>query len=223
MCRWICLLAFVVGVVLSVTDAAAQQKVLVHTGSRATYLANVVDPGIGAAWVAPDFDDSAWSVGTYGMGYDRQRTAGIAPRTAVPGGTVSIYTRARFLVADPGEFNRMLLGGEYIGNIVVWINGTEVFRSPGLSSSPLESNARNSGSSNRLKYESRRDLSVAGLPALRPGENVLAIGLWNDGGSAGDLFLDPHVLVNSTPPLPRGPYLQSSTSTGSPPRKNLNI
>jgi hypothetical protein len=211
--RWISLLIIAGCVALFVSDAAAQQKALVHTGSRATYLANVADPGIGAAWVAPDFDDSAWSVGTYGIGYDRQREAGIAPRTAVPSGTFSIYTRTRFLVADPGEFNRMLLGGDYIGSIAVWINGTEVFRSPGLAAGRLELNPLNRGASSRLKYESRRDLSAAGLPALRPGENVLAIGMWNDAGSAGDLFLDPHVLVNSTLALARGPYLQSSTPT----------
>jgi hypothetical protein len=180
-----------------------------------TYLANAADPGIASRWTAPGFDDSAWSAGFFPIGRDRQRDSSILPHSGIPGGAISIYARAEFSVADPAALDTMLLGGDYIGSLVVWINGVEVYRSRELAPDPIEWNTRRGPieSAPRLNYESRRDITENGLPALHKGENVLAIGVWNDGDASSDLFLDPHVIVNSSLALPRGPYLQSGTAT----------
>jgi hypothetical protein len=134
-------------------------------------------------------------------------------RTGLPNRTSSVYSRTKFLVADPFDLDSLLLTGEHTGGIAVWINGKEVYRSPGLPSGVLEWNARyrDGVPADREHYQSRIDLSERGIPALQPGENLLAIGVWTDDRSSHDLFLDPHVMAGTTSALPRGPYLQSAT------------
>ena len=60
-------LAAAVALTLAHAPGSAQEQVLVQAGTPASYLANTSDPGIGMGWVNSGFDDSAWSVGTYGF------------------------------------------------------------------------------------------------------------------------------------------------------------
>ena len=186
--RPVALAACVACVTLSVGSAVAQQTALVHTRSPKSHRVNLSDPGLDERWTTPGFDDATWSVGSSAI--SPQRGAG------------SVFSRTKFLVTDPDEIDTLLLGGDFGGAIAVWINGTRVYRSPVPPA--VES----------WSYESRRDLSARGIPALREGVNVLAVGAWADSGSASPLFLDPHLVANLTLPLSRGPYLQSASSEG---------
>ena len=47
------------------------EEILVEAGHAMTYLANSADPTIGVTWTDPVFDDSTWTAGSYGVGYDR--------------------------------------------------------------------------------------------------------------------------------------------------------
>ena len=42
----------------------------VGLGTSMRFLPNDSDPGLGETWVDPLFDDSAWFVGDYGVGFD---------------------------------------------------------------------------------------------------------------------------------------------------------
>jgi PKD repeat protein len=203
---------------LAAAGPAAAATVLVDSSSSVRYLANSADPGLGGTWIAASFNDASWSAGHFGVGYDTQpggSQAWIA--TTVPVGTLSVYTRTEFDVANANGLTNLFLGADYDDGIVAWINGVEVYRSPGMPAGPPAWNtappAREAGSGATPSY-SYVDVGAIGLPAIHSGTNVLAIGVWNVGPSSTDLVVAARLVANATPSLSRGPYLQSGTSSG---------
>ena len=115
--------------VASTTLAGAGESVLVQAGSPCRYRANASNPGIGTTWTAEAFNDGAWPSGTYGVGYETELPGAQALiATAVPSGTFSVYTRARFTIADPAAVTNLFLGADWDDGFVAWINGVEVYR-----------------------------------------------------------------------------------------------
>ncbi len=114
---------------LSFGSTAALEQVLVERGSPTKYLANASDPGVGLSWTGA-FDDSSWTAGTYGVGYENGSGAENLIQTSVPGGTLSVFTRAVFNIPDLSVVENLEFGADYDDGCVVWINGVEVFSSP---------------------------------------------------------------------------------------------
>jgi PKD repeat protein len=203
---------------LCLVPASAEETVLVDFGAEMRYLANAADPGIGMTWTDPAFDDATWNVGQYGVGYETGTGAENLLLTTVPEGTRSVYTRVRFDVADPTQVQNLILGVDYDDGYAAWINGIEVYRTSNLLTDPLTWNPQiapehESNNGTAPIYETR-DVSVAGIPALQAGENVLAIAVWNIGVTSSDLVLAPQLAVNRELELLRGPYLQMGGPEG---------
>ena len=198
-------------------EAATQETVFVQAGSGIRYRANASDPGIGLAWTAEGFADDGWTPGLYGVGYESAPPGAQALlQTTVAPGTYSLYTRARFTVAEAAQVTSLFLGADYDDGYIAWLNGVEVFRSSQMPAGPpaWNTNASSHESSNGASpgYLPLRDITEAGLPALHDGENVLAVGVWNSGApSSTDLVLVPKLGGNKAPALTRGPYLQLGT------------
>jgi hypothetical protein len=119
----------------------------------------------------------------------------------VPTGTYSIYTRVRFTVDDPASVIRMHVGADYDDGYVAWVNGVEIYRSPEIQPGDPEWNTNavfhESSNGHTPNYGSMHDVADLGLPALRPGENVVAIGVWNEGApDSSDLVLVPRLTIN---------------------------
>jgi hypothetical protein len=204
-------------VLLAVAGTARAETVLVQAGSACRYRANSSNPGIGTTWTAEGFADGAWAMGPYGVGYERALPGAQALlATSVPSGTVSIYTRARFTIADPAQVTNLFLGADWDDGYIAWINGVEVHRSPEMpggtpawNSVPASHESSNGASPN---YGALVDVSALGIPALHAGTNVLAIGVWNVNGTSSDLVLVPRLAMNhSGIAATRGPYLQQGT------------
>ncbi len=102
--------------VLAVLPAAAQEQIPVEAGGSMAYLGNTSDPGIGLAWIVPGFDDSAWTAGVYGVGYEATSGAENLIATAVPSGTLSVFTRTFFSVADVSGVQNLFVGADYDGD-----------------------------------------------------------------------------------------------------------
>ncbi|HKQ60992.1 MAG TPA: thrombospondin type 3 repeat-containing protein [Candidatus Polarisedimenticolaceae bacterium] len=202
-----------VTLVLLLATAPVSAQVIVEIGSSMRYRANTSNPGIGTNWTSGGFDDASWATGAYGVGYDTGGAAQPLLQTIVPSNTSSIYTRVRFTVSDPTAVHNLFLGCDYDDGFAAWINGVEVYRSPQLPDGVLawDAVAADHESSNGPlpNYAPLRDISTAGIPALLPGINVLAIGVWNTGPGSSDLVLVPQLTVNRDVPLLRGPYLQT--------------
>ena len=197
--------------------AATAGETLVDLGSPMRYLSNRADPGIGLDWVQPGFDDAGWSPGTYGVGYDKGDEAANLLATPLTGKWSSIYTRTTFTVDDPGKVRSLSLGADYDDGYVAWVNGVEVYRSPQMASTgpAWDTSADDHEASDRTApfYETMNDISALALPALVPGVNVLAIGVWNVDPSSTDLILVPRLVRDYDGAVIRGPYLQLATPT----------
>ncbi len=166
------------------------------------YLANSSDPGIGIGWTSRSFNDAAWTEAAYGVGYETTASGAVnLIKERVPAGTYSVYTRAPFTITDASTVGRLTLGVDYDDGYIAWINGVEVYRSrempPG--DPTWDTNADLHESSNGVvpNYEPLRDISVAGIPLLTDGENMLAIGVWNSNAPASnDLVLVPRMTID---------------------------
>jgi len=155
-------------------------------------------------WTADGFDDGAWSAGTYGVGYETALPGAInLLETIVPSGSFSVFTRARFDVGSALGVTQLMLGADYDDGYVAWINGVEVFRSAEMpAGEPVwNTNAALHESSNGTapNFGTLLDISTTGIPALRDGENVLSVGVWNSGAPAStDLVIVPQLSMAST-------------------------
>ena len=206
----------VLALACSAAPVAATERVVVDDGSSMRYLANLADPGIGLAWTAPTFDDSTWSIGTYGVGYELAGGAENLIHTSVPGGSSSVYTRATFDLADPSTVGNLFLGLDHDDGVVIWINGVEVFRSPEMpAGAPAwDTPASPHESSNGLQPQlGLVDISSVALAALVSGTNVVGFGVWNQSSLSSDLVLVPRLVLDRATSLVRGPYLQLGTSS----------
>jgi len=187
---------------------------LVGSTTPVRYLANTADPGVDGLWTDPAFDDSSWSVGYFGLGYDTQGgPAWIA--SPVAAGSLSVYARTTFDIADTTGVASLFLGIDYDDGVVAWINGVEIYRSAEMSPGALtwdtagEPHEAGSGPTPAYSYV---DIGPAAIPLLHVGSNVLAIGVWNTGASSSDLAVAAQLIANGTPVVVRAPYLQIGTS-----------
>ena len=146
------------------------------------------------------FDDTAWSPGIYGVGYDDLDEASQLIGTAAPSGAMSIYTRLEFFVDNPAEIQKVLLGADYDDGCVAYINGVEVLRStempagdPSWNTLALEHESSNGALPQPMGYA---DVSALAIPLLTPGVNVLAIGVWNNTDYSTDLLIVPSILAS---------------------------
>jgi hypothetical protein len=170
------------------------ETVFAEESTGMLYLENSSDPGIAMAWVEPG-PSPAWPNGVYGVGYETASGAEDLISTSVTAGTHSVYTLVTFNVSTPSSLNRLYLGADFDDGYVVWINGTEVFRSPQMPTGSLEWNSapgpHESSNGTDPDYGTLIDLAAVGLPELVPGDNLLAVGVWNIASGSSDLVLVP--------------------------------
>jgi len=175
---------------------------LIAFGSPTRWLANATDPGVGLAWTSFGFDDGGWTAGSYGVGYETAGGAEHLIASPVPAGAFSVYTRSHFQIADSGAIVRFELGADWDDGYIAWINGVEVYRSPqmpaGEPSWNTEAGLHEASNGMLPDYGLPIDLAAA-ISALQDGDNVLAVGVWNNNAPASsDLVVVPRLLVNGT-------------------------
>jgi hypothetical protein len=184
-------------------DLVLVPRLSINRRPTMTYKSNTVDPGLAMTWVAEGFNDGGWSGGQYGVGYDTGGAANALAllNTTVPQGTLSVFTRARFTIDDLSKLEALHLGADYDDGFVAWINGVEMYRSQSMPAGPLDWNSSPASheSSNAAApvFDPVINVTVAALPVLHAGTNVLAIGVWNIDPTSGDLVLVPSLAVIS--------------------------
>jgi hypothetical protein len=163
------------------------------------YLANYGDPGLGLTWTEEVFDDSGWSNGNYGIGYDTQDQAVALIATPIAQDAYSLYTRARFEILDASRLDVVLIGVDYDDGFVAWINGVEVHRSSSMPAGDPAWDAapelHESSNATAPVFETV-DISELAIPLIHNGFNTLAVGVWNQRFDSSDLVLWPALSVN---------------------------
>jgi hypothetical protein len=215
------LLLTVGGAACAGASPTGKARLLAGPGTPLLYRVNRQAPGLGLSWVQRDYDDVAWDGGFFPIGFETGTPVGAWAliRTEVDAPASSVYCRTRFAIDEPSFIKSLYLGVDYDDGFVAWINGVEVARSdtmpegpPGWNASPASHESSNGA---LPRFHPRYDISETAIPALHPGENVLALGVWNSEPDSSDLVLAAELLANQ--PLKtfvtRGPYLQLGTET----------
>jgi hypothetical protein len=141
------------------------------------------------------FDDSAWTAGPTGIGFDYPEYVGIDV-TAMRGQSGSAYLRVPFQL-DGGtlvSLNGLRLNLRYEDGFVAYLNGVEVASDNRPASLEWNSTTGGLSRSDSLAVVPRQfDLS-GHLGALKAGENILAIQVMNSTLNNGDVLASPQLI-----------------------------
>ncbi len=176
---------------------------LVTAGATWKYLDNGSDQG--TAWRAINFNDSAWPSGPAELGYgdsadNRPEATTIHYGPDANHKYITYYFRRAFVVAAPAGYANLVLGLLRDDGAVVYLNGTEVFRS-NLTNGPITYTntalAAVGGTDETIFFQTNVSPAL-----LRAGANVLAVEVHQANGTSTDLSFD--LFLNGIPndPLP---------------------
>ena len=199
--------ALILSLLLALTAAA--QTSLVVRGSEWKYLDDGSDQG--AAWRGAGFDDSAWRAGNAQLGYgDGDEITRIGYGPDYSNKFVTTYFRRTFSVSDPTTFLSLSLGLLRDDGAVVYVNGTEVFRS----NMPAGDITHTTFASSAVSGSQENAFFRTSLPPslLKTGDNVIAVEIHQSDLTSSDVSFDLELFGSTTPSIVRGPYLQMGTS-----------
>jgi CotH kinase protein/Lamin Tail Domain/Chitobiase/beta-hexosaminidase C-terminal domain/Secretion system C-terminal sorting domain/Divergent InlB B-repeat domain len=136
-----------------------------------------------ANWNNIGFDASVWQLGPGGFGYGDGDDA-----TIVPNGTITVYYRRTFQVANPSQLLAAVLSIDYDDGFVAYLNGQEIARSSNISGTPTHTTlAVPEREASGLPPEAYPIDKATLANLLLPGANVLAVEIHNTAAGSSDL------------------------------------
>ncbi|MBN1360927.1 MAG: lamin tail domain-containing protein [Sedimentisphaerales bacterium] len=171
----------------------APKRVLVPTGP------------VDDAWRGgPPFDDSGWTSGAGGVGYEAstgyEQFFSIDVRNQMYGRNATCYVRIPFQVSpdDLPDLSYLALRARYDDGFIAYINGAEVARVAFNGTPAWNSSASvNHSDIDAIAFETF-NLTNA-IDQLRPGQNMLALQALNESTSSSDLLLSVELLAAEGP------------------------
>ncbi len=189
------------------------QTPLISANTSWKYLDNGTNQG--TAWRQTNFNDNGWASGNAELGYgdgDETTVVSFGPNSSSKYTTT--YFRKTFNVANSGAFSILNLQAVRDDGIVVYINGTEVWRdnmpSGNISSSTFASSTIAFGAESAWNT-----VNISPL-VLNTGTNVIAVEIHQDSGNSSDISFNLKLDGVTTPQslvMDRGPYLNIGTSS----------
>lgn len=177
-----------------------------------------------ATWKQIGFNDSSWSSGTAGLGYEQ--SSGEPSYTSLidsvlPAGTTSAYARFAFNLINPFDFDALSLGMIYDDGFVAYLNG-QLVASANAPANPIwNSQAGSEFRSDETILSAFVNFDLSGyINLLVPGVNVLAIHALNNTSSS-DMLMIPR-LVGSSSALPE-PLIYGSFGSPTPNAPNGEV
>ena len=162
-------------------------------------------------WTSVEFDDSTWTNGTTGIGYDRQAAGvnflpliGLNVEAMLYPNNASLYARVPFIAANPGDLSGLTLRMKFEDGFIAYLNGQEIARSNAPAVAAFNSAAigprTDTAATNFLDFDVSqfRGFLVAGA-------NILAFHALNNPTNSPDLLLLPQLdgLTLNGPPVAR--------------------
>jgi len=174
---------------------------LIEKRSVWKYLDNGTDQG--TAWRAINFDDSAWASGPAQLGYgdgDEATTNSFGPDANNK--YITTYYRRAFVITNASKFLGLTVSVLRDDGAVVYLNGTEVFRS-NMPLGPVNyltpaSSAVSGGDETSTFYNGDVSASI-----LTNGTNVVAVEIHQSSGASSDISFDLELRGSINPPRPR--------------------
>lgn len=191
---------FVLFIIL-VHSGLAQTSIFSY-GSQWSYKDDGSDQG--TAWITPAFNDVAWSTGTGQFGYGDGDEATIVNAcgtvTQYPSCTnkyPTTYFRKTVNIANASLYAEYVFHSKFDDGIIVYVNGTEVFRN-NMPSGAVSYSAYASGDvsgDGNTELETVINAATAGFVT---GTNVIAVEIHQRNGSSSDVSFDMELLANET-------------------------
>jgi hypothetical protein len=180
---------------LSGQSIKAEPIALVSTGSVWRYLDNGSDQG--TAWRANLFDDSAWQAGPAQLGYgDGDEATVVSYGSNSDYKFITTYFRKTFYVTNNVALTNLAVRLLRDDGGVVYLNGTEVFRSN------MPEGAITNNTLAAVGLSEPEENAFFSCPVncalLLPGENVVAVEIHQFGYGSSDISFDLELLANST-------------------------
>lgn len=178
------------------------QSIIISSGDMWKYLDDGSDQG--TAWRNIGFNDASWASGPSQLGYgDGDEQTVVAGKNTV----ITTYFRKTINVLE--GFNNFTLRVKRDDGVVVYINGTEVFRD-GLIANPEFNTGANLAADDGASFLTSTLLSNA----LNIGSNTIAVEIHQRDLNSSDISFDLELIGNSSMAnITRGPYLQMATSS----------
>lgn len=176
-----------------------------------------LDNGWGLNWAELGFNDSAWTNGVSGLGYDRQTIGvnflpliGLNVETMMYNTNQTVYARLPFTIQDPLELVGLTLRMRFEDGFIAYLNGQEIARSNAPANATWNSGAlgprTDTAATNVLDF----DVS-AFRGSLQAGNNVLAFHALNNPVNSPDLLLLPELLGVTANGSPQPRYFPTPT------------
>lgn len=178
------------------------QTPLISAGSVWKYRDDGSD--LGTSWRSPAFNDTSWATGAAILGYGdpgQATTVSYGPDAANK--YITTYFRRSFSVATPSLYGALTLRLVRDDGAVVYLNGTEVFRS----NMPGGMIAVNTLASSAVSGTDETNFFTVNIPAsgLVSGANLLAVEVHQNIGNSSDLSFDFELIGQPKPEITRHP------------------
>jgi hypothetical protein len=200
--------------ILLVTVGCLQaQTPIITAGSNWKYLDNGTDPG--SSWRNASFNDAGWQSGNAELGYgDSDEATVVSYGSSSSNKYITTYFRRTFNVTNPSQFVSLDLQAVRDDGIIVYINGTEVWRN----NMPAGTITNNTLASSTIAFgsESSWNQTTISSSYLTTGSNLIAVEIHQDAGNSSDISFNLKLSGNTTLPatsVDRGPYLNTGTSS----------
>jgi hypothetical protein len=138
------------------------------------------------AWRDASYDDSAWAIGPAAFYYGEALTGTLL--SDMRNVYTTLFLRQSFTVANPADYDRLVLRTLIDDSFIVWINGKEV--TPRMANAPLGEPARTnvaSGAAIEMTWVTNTCVAADYLVA---GENLIAVQVFNQALASTDIVFD---------------------------------
>ncbi|RME94878.1 MAG: hypothetical protein D6766_04745, partial [Verrucomicrobia bacterium] len=151
------------------------------------------------AWRQPGFDDSAWAQGRATFTYGPDGFQGTV-LSDMRNHYRTVFLRTRFEVASPADVENLELMAVVDDGFMAWINGQLVAQVRPPAGEPRYNSLAGGNAPEPQRFEVHPIADPAAV--LRPGENVLAVQVFNVSPGSSDLVFDAELRAELRPPGP---------------------
>jgi len=152
----------------------------------------------GTVWRTAAYSDSGWASGPAELGYGDGDEATVVGYGPDPNNRyITTYFRHSFTVADAGVYTNLNLWLEYDDGVVVYLNGTQIYRTPNM---PATFDYRTTTTSN-----AETETTQTGIASyLQSGQNLVAVEIHQGNVTSSDISFNLE-LIGIPAPLPPPP------------------
>lgn len=172
-------------------QAPIRWNTIIDMGYTWKYLIPTTEPA--STWKTSGFNDTSWKSGPSGFGFGDNDD-----KTILPLGTVSVFIRTTFNLADVDKIGALWLHMDYDDGFVAYLNGTEIARaglgSPGTPVTYKTLPSLHEATIYQGLEPEAFDLSDK-INLLKPTGNVLAIQVHNSGSGSSDMSGTPFFTI----------------------------